>query len=109
MLENVKRMMYMKFQKLLMTGRRDMDKKTSKSPRKWGFSPICDPSRFSPKNRALSLLYPYGALTSCKKLEKTNEQSLKYQKTDQRTDHRTDHGRTGAITKDILWRTRSPK
>ena len=55
--------------------------KTSKMPQKWGFSPICDP-----KNRALSLLCPYGALTSCKKLEKTNEQSLRYLKTDGHTD-----------------------
>ena len=38
-----------------------------------GFSPICDPPSFFFKNRALSLLYPYGALTSCKKLEKTDE------------------------------------
>ena len=41
------------------------------------------------KNRALSLLYPYGALTSCKKLEKSLEQSLRYLKTDygQTTDY----------------------
>ena len=64
--------------------------KTSKIPQKWGFSPICDPPRFFFKNRALSLLYPYGALTSCKKLEKTNEQSLRYLKTDGHTDGRTD-------------------
>ena len=31
---------------------------------------------------ALSLLYPNGALTSYKKSEKCNEQSLRYQKTD---------------------------
>ena len=36
------------------------------------------------KNRALSFLYPYDALTLCKKLEKTNLQSLKYLKTDYR-------------------------
>ena len=61
-------------------------------PQKWGFSPICDPPRFFFKNRALSLLYPYGALTSCKKLEKTNERSLRYLKTDGRTNGRTDMG-----------------
>ena len=60
--------------------------KTSKMPQKWGFSPICDPARFFFKNRALSLLYPYGALTSCKKLKKSLERSLRYLKTDQRTD-----------------------
>ena len=53
---------------------------------KWGFSPICDPPRFFFKNRALSLLYPYGALTSCKKVEKNNERYLRYLK--------TDHGQT---------------
>ena len=62
--------------------------KTSKMPQKWGFSPIYDPPRFFFKNRALSLLYPYGALTSCKKLEKSLERSLRYLKTDTHT--RTD-------------------
>ena len=57
------------------------------------FSPICDPPRFFFKNRALSLLYPYGALISCKKLEKTNERSLRYLKTDTRTDGHT-HGQS---------------
>ena len=66
--------------------------KTSKMPQKWGFSPICDPPRFFFKNRALSLLYPYGALTSCKKLEKSLERSLRYLKTDYGL--RTDYGRT---------------
>ena len=55
-------------------------------PPKWGFSPICDPPRFFFKNRALSLLYPYGALTSSKKLEKHNECYLRYSKTDGPTD-----------------------
>ena len=66
--------------------------KTPKMPPKWGFSPICDHSRFFFKNQALSLLRPYdGALTSCKTLEKTNEQSQRYLKTDERTtDGRTD-------------------
>merc|ERR1712168_1398766 len=63
-----------------------MDQKTLKMPPKWGFSSIYGPPRFFIKNRALSLLYPYGALTSCKKLEKNNERSLRYLK--------TDHGRT---------------
>ena len=72
-----------------MTGCRDMDKKHQNAP-KMGVYPICDPPRFFFKNRALSLLYPYGALTSCKKLEKTNERSLRYLKTDTRTDTRTD-------------------
>ena len=74
-----------------------------------GFSPICDPPRFFFKNWALSLLYPYGALASCKKLEKTNEQSLRYLKTDHRP--RTDHGRTTDIGDYIgpLWINQGPK
>ena len=68
-----------------MTGGKDMDKK-SKMTQKWWFSSICDTPRFFFKNLALSLLYPYGALTSCKKLEKTNEQSPKYLKTIRHTD-----------------------
>ena len=42
---------------------------TSKTPLKWGFSPISESQDFF-KNQALSLLYPYGAMTSCTKLEK---------------------------------------
>ena len=63
---------------------------TSQMPPKWGFSPIRDPQRFFFKNRALSLLYPYGALTSSKKLEKTLERSPRYLKTDGRTNGLTD-------------------
>ena len=55
-----------------------------------GFPPFVTPQDFFSKNRALSLLYPYGALTSCKRLGKNNEQSLRYLKTDGRTDRRTD-------------------
>ena len=43
------------------------------------------------KNRALSLLYLYGTLTSCKKLENTNELSLEIFK-DGQTDRHTDKG-----------------
>ena len=74
--------------------------KTSKMPPKQGFSPTCDPPRFFFKNRALSLLYRYGAITSCKKLEKSNELSLRYLRTDGRTQGRTDTRTTEAITKD---------
>ena len=78
--------MYMKFQKILMTGCRDMDKKHQKCPKNGGFPPFVTPQDFFFKNRALSLLYPYGALTSCKKWKKTNERSPRYLKTDGRTD-----------------------
>ena len=64
--------------------------KTSKIPQKWGFSPISDPPIIFFKNRALSLLYPYGALISCKKLEKNNEESLRYLK--RKDGPRTDKG-----------------
>ena len=61
-------------------------RKTSKLPNKWGSSPIYDtPPRFFFKNRALSLLHPYGALTSGKIPEKSNEQSLRYSKRDRQT------------------------
>ena len=53
--------------------------------------PYLRPPTFFFKNRALSLLYPYGALTSCKKLEKNNEPSPRYFK-DGLTDGRTDKG-----------------
>ena len=60
--------------------------KNIKMTQKCEFSPICDPPRFFFKNRALSLLYPYGALTSYKKLEKSLERSMRYLETDGLTD-----------------------
>ena len=74
-----------------MTGCRDMDKKHQKYPKNGGFPPFATPKIFF-KNWALSLLYHYGALTSCKKVEKTNEQSLRYLKKDTPTHT---HGHTG--------------
>ena len=35
-------------------------------PKKWGFSPICDPQDFFQKSVSVTFV-PYGALTSCKK------------------------------------------
>ena len=99
MLDNVELIMYMKFQKLLMTGCRDMDKKHQNYPQNGGFPQFVTPQDFF-KNRALPFLYPYGSLTSCKKSEKTNEWSLRYLKTDGPMDQRTTDGRTRAITKD---------
>ena len=75
MLDNVELIMYMKFQKILMTGCRDMDEKHQKCPN-MGFFPHLLPHKIFFNNQALSFLYPYDALTSCKKLEKTNERSL---------------------------------
>ena len=50
-------------------------------------------NEFFPKNPALSLFYVYGPLTSCKKLEKTNEpilRTLHHGQTDGQMDRRTD-------------------
>ena len=63
-----------------MTGCKDMTKKLQRYHQNGGF-PIRSPKIFC-KNLALSFLYPYDALTSCKKLEKTNGQSPRYSKTD---------------------------
>ena len=79
MLDNVELVMYMKFQKISMTGCRDMDKKYQNAL-KMGFSPIC----------AFVPLWSF-----MQKLEKTNGQYLRYQKTDHElrtTDQRTYKG-----------------
>ena len=65
-----KLIMYMKFQKILMTGFRDI------------FSQFVTHNFFF-KRQALSLMNPSGTLTSCKISEKTNEVSLRYLKLDQ--------------------------
>ena len=75
-------------------------KNIKNAPKMGVFPHFCDPPRFFFKNRALSLLYPYGALTLCKKLEKNNEQSLRYLKIDGRTETYTDT--VWAITWQIL-------
>ena len=93
MLDNVELITYMKFQKILMTGCRDMDKKHQKCPQNGVFPQFVTPKIFY-KNRALSLLYLYGAKSSCKKTYSTNELSLKIFKgrlTQTRTDTPTDH------------------
>ena len=59
-------------------------------PQKWGFSLICDPKIFF-QNSGTVTFVPYGALTSCKILEKSLERFPRYSKT---------NGRTRAITKD---------
>ena len=74
-----------------MTGCKNMVKKHQKYPQNGGFPPFVTPNIFFFKNWALSLLYTNGALTLCKKLEKTNEPSLRYLKTDQQTT--TDKGK----------------
>ena len=72
-----------------------MDKKLQKCPKN-GVFPHLPPPRFFFKNRALSLLYPYGALTSCKKFKKilraVSEIFKDGPRKDQRTNERTDMG-----------------
>ena len=68
-----------------------------------GFSPICDPPRFFFQTSGSVTFVPLWCpnLTSCKKLEKTNERSLRYLKTDKRTaDTQMGGPRTRAITED---------
>ena len=45
-------------------------------------------------------MYHYGALTSCKTLEKTNRQSLRYEKTNQGANKQTD--RQGWLHRTVL-------
>ena len=71
-------------------------KKIKKCPQNGGFSSLVTPKIFL-ENPALSLLYPYGTPTSCKKSEKTNEGSLKYSKTNGRT-----HGPQGWLLRTLL-------
>ena len=71
-----------------------MGKKLQKYPKNGGLPQFETPKGVFLKNRALTLLYPYAALISCKKkLKKNYELSLRYSKTDQQTDGRiTDKG-----------------
>ena len=57
---------------------------------KGGFPPYLTPQDLIFKDLALSLLYTYGSLTSCTKLEKTDGPSLRYFKTDRLTDRLMD-------------------
>ena len=66
-LDNNELIMFIKCQKILMTGYRGMDKPQQKSPKMEVF-PIFVIPKFFFKNWTLSLLYPYGASTSCTKV-----------------------------------------
>ena len=68
--------MLMKFQKTLMAECKDIDKRHQNAPT-MSVSLIVTPQDYSLKI-GLCHLCTLGALTSCKKLEKTNRQSLKY-------------------------------
>ena len=73
--------------------------KTSKMPKKWGVSPICDPQDFVPKSGSVTFV-PLWCPNFMQKTKKTNEPSLRYLKTDWRTDGHTDGRTTEVITKD---------
>ena len=77
---------------MLMIGPSDMDKNLQKSTKNKGFSPIVTKSQIFSKIGLLSLLYPCGVLSSCKKLEKTSGRSLRSLKTDGLMDRRMDRG-----------------
>ena len=63
-----------------------------------GIFPHLGPPKSFFKNQALSLLCPYGALTSCKKLENTNEQIFR----GGRADGRADDTQTDTQTKEVI-------
>ena len=90
MLDNVELIMYIKFQKLLMTGCRDMDKKHQKYPQNGGFPPFVTPQDFFSKIGLCHFCTFMVDLTSCKKLEKTDGRSLSYLKTDRPTNGQMD-------------------
>ena len=93
MLDNVELIMYMKFQKLLIAGCRDMDKKQQNIP-KIEFFPICDAQDFFSKIRLCHFCTLMVPKLHAKKQKKNNERSLRYLK--------SDHGRVRAITRDSL-------
>ena len=68
-------------------------RKRKKSPfwtQKWPVLPNFRQTRIFAKNPTLSLLHPYGPLTSCKKSEKTNEPIPGTECYGRRTDGQTD-------------------
>ena len=85
---NVKFVTYIKFQNILRTGCKDIEKNFKNTP-KWGFPSIVTPKIFKIKI-GLCHFNPYGALTSCKQLEKTNGRSLRCLKMDRRTNRPMD-------------------
>ena len=72
-----------------MTGSRDMAKNTQNIPHN-GVLPHLRPPNAFLKKAALSHLHHHGSLTLCEESEKTNEQSLRYTKTDRWTIRPTD-------------------
>ena len=97
MLDNVEIIMYIKFQKLLMTGCRDMEKNIQNTP-KMGFSPICDPQDLFQKSGSVTFV-PLWCSNLKQKLRKNQLTVSEIFKDRPRTDHQP---RTRAITKDPL-------
>ena len=86
-----------------MTVYRDMDKKHKKCPKNGFFSPFVTPKIFFQKSGPVTFV-PLGCPNFIQKKGKTNEQSLRYLKTDghtyTQTDTQTDTRTTEEITKD---------
>ena len=80
----------MKFQKILITGFRDMDKQHQKCPKNGGL-PLF-PLRFYSKKSGSVTFVPLWCPNFMQKIEKTNEQSLRYLKTDTHTSGQTRAG-----------------
>ena len=57
MLDNVELIMYMKFQKILMTGCRDLDKKHKKCPQNGFFPQLVTPKIFFQKSGSVTSLH----------------------------------------------------
>ena len=81
--------------------------KSTKMPQRWNSSPIYDPKILF-TNRAMSILYPYDALTSCKIQKKLMSclrdiQRQTDKRTDQRPNKRTDQPTNMADYLGPLW------
>ena len=84
MLDNVELVMYVKFQKLLMTGCRDMDKKPQKCPQNGFFPPFVTPPRFFQISGSVTFV-PLWCPNFMQKIRKNNKRSLRYLKMDGQT------------------------
>ena len=76
--------MYMKCQKFLMTGSRDMNKKHQKFPKNGVFPQFVTPQDFFQKSGSVTFV-PSWCPNFMQKIEKNNERSPRYLKTDHGT------------------------
>ena len=97
MLDNVEVIMYMKFQKILMTWCRDMDKNIKNTTKMRVLPNLWPPKIFFQKSGSVTFV-PLSCSNFMQKLRKNNERSLTYLN-DGPTDGRTTDQWTKAITK----------